>query len=153
MADPLAEQIIEALRTRLALIRTVNGFATNAGVTVLHGRLRTDTDDLHLACFAGAAGEKEDRGRNRIDVLLQVEVAACVPVPDSDTGGRVVELVIGDIQKALELPARSLGGIARDLTPLGRQRLAPIEGTRNEFVSLTYVVSYFRLYGSPDQRV
>lgn len=156
MADPLAQQIVEEVRRRLECIRRTRNFFTEAGRIVLHGRLRVDSDRLHLACFAGAAKERENPGRNRIDVDLMVEVAAAVPVPESDPDdlGRLVELVVADVQKAVELPnARTLGGIARDITPLGRARLAPIEGSKNEYVSLTYLVKYHRLYGAPDERV
>lgn len=154
MSDPLSQQIIDALIERLSRVRTSNGFRTDAGEVVRHGRLKTDSGKLHLAIFGAAAKETEDPGRNRISVAFQVEIAASAPPPESDEAGRYVELVIADIQEAVEVEkGRTLGGIATGLTPLGRAKLAPIEGSKNQFTSLTYMVSYHRLYGSPDRRV
>lgn len=155
MADPIAQEIIEVLRARLRCITRVRKFWTDAGKRVIHGRLRIDNSlGLHIALFAGASKEKEDAGRNRVEVQLFVEIAACVPIDvDDDDQGRDVELVKGDIQKAVETGQRNLGGIGRDITPVGGGRLAPIPKSTNEYVSLTYVVSYHRVYGAPDQRV
>ena len=164
MADTLANRIIKALRARLLTILTANGYETNAGATVRHGRLKLDTPELHLAIHGGSATEKEDRGRNRIDSSLVVEISGSVPVPDSDTGGELTEKVIGDVQKAMEQSTgRALnddggGVLTRDITPLGRNKGASIKQTsidkaRNEYFMLTYLVTFIRIYGSPDQRV
>lgn len=163
MADPLSNKIVKVLRARLQMISVANGYETDAGAMVRHGRLKIDAPDLHLAVHAGTGTEKEDPGRNRIDVNLHVLIHGWVPVPDTETAGEITELVIGDVQKAVEKERqRALaddgdGPLARDLIPLGRLTLAPVRGadksaSRNDEFTLTYQVSYTRRYGSPGER-
>lgn len=163
MADSLSKKIIAVLRTRLQTILVSGGFRTDAGSVVRHGGLKTDSPDLHLALYASSGQEREDKGRNRVDVLLQITVRGWVPVPDSDDAGDLTEDVIADVQQALEQNTKRAlgddgnGALARDLTPLGRLTMVPLRGpahdySRNDEFTLTYQVGYVRKYGSPDER-
>lgn len=151
-ANPLALDIITDLRARLATISVANGFHTDAGARVLHGRFHKDIPTLHLAIFAGQSTEVEDRARTRVECRLVVEIAAAIPIPASDTGGDVVEKVVADIQTAIETAKRNLSGLASNITPLGRGKTAPIDGDPHEYAFLSYAVTYTRAYGRPDLR-
>jgi len=117
--DPSTRQAIltEVLR-RVAEIAVVNGYQTDAGMTVFAGDLPAlgpDDPDAAIALMVrndqavetGGYGEQED---GITVTVLPIELQAVVKA-DSTQPWVSVEAVLADIRQAVETSDRSLGGL------------------------------------------
>lgn len=111
--------ILNAIRTRLALIRTANGYNTEAGALIFLGEQVTlgSSDPAEALAIEVRDDEPGHQGMNVVTVL-PIEIQAIVK--DSvATPILAVENVIADIRKAMESD-QNLGGLA--LEPRGLMR-------------------------------
>src|SRR5574341_1196761 len=107
------QQILEAFLTLVQVIRTANGFATDAGLTVFLGETPTLGPDDPDTAIAIVVGEEAPtyQGEN-VFIALPVGIQALAK-PDLDQPWLAAEAVLGDIKKAVELADRTLGGLVR----------------------------------------
>lgn len=99
MDDSIRERIIQALVTRLAIIRTANGFQTNAGANVI--RARTAFDPAECPClivFPGVETRPNDPDK---ELVLRVQGAAVYGASSPDV---IAEQIRSDVEEALTCP-------------------------------------------------
>ncbi len=144
------QAILDAIRTRLAGITVANGFATDAGLTLLLGetpRLGSDDPDIAIAIVVGA-DDPQYQGAN-LSITLPVELHA-IARPDLDQPWVAVETVLADIKRAIELEDRTLDGLVpRRLERGSTQTLERETGEDVVGVSVTYLASYVEGWGAP----
>lgn len=99
MADTIRERIIQNIMARLSLIRTANGYLTNAGAYVYRVRKRLSEDELP-GCVVYPRTEDGEviYGRQVCDMPVDVEAAAIF----GETNPSIVaEQLLGDLIDAL----------------------------------------------------
>ena len=149
MSDPLALQIIDGIATRLAAIDGTGDFHT-APTAVYQGNRTLDDDELALVVFSGKE-KGGDASHPRIAAELEVHVEGQHPLADKEDGERQANLLIADVQRAVELADRTLGGLARRFVKYaGRVVAYPQDGARLVHVRVSYNVGYHRTFGNPD---
>lgn len=144
------QQILEAVRARLQAIRTIDGFATDAGEQVFLGEapmLGPDDPDVAIAIVIGDdvptfQGEQ---------VLLQLPLGLCaLAKADLAEPWIAVETLLGDIKTAFELPDRTLGGLLRG--QVERRPTLTLErepGSTTVGVCVGYMARYTEVWGNP----
>ena len=157
MATSRRRRILEAFRTRLEEIRTNNGFLTDAGRTIFLGErvtLGPDDPDTALAIVA------EEDSRNppsqglgsgalaAVEITLPVSIHALAKA-DLDEPLLAQEDVIDDIERAIELTDRTIGGLVGGLTQLSVIPLDREEGTTVVGAAVVYSVLYSKKWGDP----
>lgn len=159
----IAQQIVGKFLDRLRAILIADGYNTDMGATVKHDRVDLEHDDNRLTVFAEAeVPAPVQSGGRLISARLQVLIEAKIPVPDgaSDTAaGDLVEALVEDIQRAVEQPDQTFGGLApgklaylgRTTTP--RYPSAQELGPRSAHVRVLYSVGYNRRYGNPSEKI
>lgn len=141
-------QIIDAIRTRLGAITTAGGYNTDAGLNVHVGRETFDLDEdtlpaLNLLIDAEDAERITTAGRYRNDLALSI-VGYLV---DPDTATLSILDLVHDVQRAMELPDDTLGGLADTLQFSGFDRPDQFEREQGAAIRIFYVVTYDREYG------
>lgn len=100
-----ANDIAEAIATRLATITTVNGYATNIGGKVLRGRRRLDKS--HLPCAVVIERDDEVKAEQVLAKRVHQAKVACRLLLeghaecDADNPNVVGHQIIADIKKAI----------------------------------------------------
>lgn len=158
MADSRRQLILAALRTRLEVISTSNGFNTNAGQRVYVGEVPSlGPHDLEQAIVMLP---KEDiigtLQAGKFSITLPVDIVALAKATITDAWV-TVEQLLADIKTAVELDDRSLGGllVGGNNNPEGllRGTTEPFErpsGSDWVGVSITYAGHYRESWGRPD---
>lgn len=151
LPKPAALQMLEIVVSRLQAIQTADGFHTDIGSNVLLGVPTVAEGEFGIRVFA--TDEEAGPGTHpRLGLALTVNVQAQIPIADVPDFGELPELVIADIQKAVELEDRSLGGLAPNgLVYFGRKIAYPRE-IPSVVAAVLYLARYQRRYGSPDKR-
>lgn len=156
MAVSLRRQILEAFRTRLLEIRTNNGFLTDAGLTIFLGErvtLGEDDPDTALAIVAGEDSRNppsQGLGSGTfaaVEITLPVSILALAKA-DLDEPLLAQEDIIHDIERAVELNDRKIGGIGS----LSQVSVAPFdreEGVTVVGAAVNYSVLYSKKWGDP----
>jgi hypothetical protein len=156
MADSIRKRILLVVASRVAAITTENGFNTDAGRSVYIGGMPTlgpSDPDAVIAVIPQSqnAGltQMHVAGEWPIDIVAVANASA-----QRDDHALLVEDVLADIQRAIELEDRTLGGLigARDFSvgdtkPYDREPASDVVA-----VAQTYSFSVQRVFGSPDVR-
>jgi hypothetical protein len=156
MADSIRKRILREVIARVSAITTENGFATDAGRTVLIGvlpKLGEGDPDAVIAVVpqdqATEFTQMHVAGDWPIDIVAVANASG-----NRDDPWLLVEDVLADVQRAMELDDRTLGGLmnAREFTvgparTFGRESASEIVA-----VSQTYGFYVQRAFGSPDVR-
>ncbi len=145
------EDVIRALRDRLAAISVTNGYNTNAGQKIFLGEAPTLGPNDPAAALALVVGTDEStyQGENVVSEL-PVEVQAIVKADVTDPL-LTVEAVIADIKRAVELPDRTFGGLLVN-RGLERRSVRPFEReSGSEFVgaAVEYIATLAEGWGAP----
>jgi len=142
--------ILEAIRARLWEIRTVNGFATDAGETVFLGETpELGPDDPEQAIAIVVDDELPAHQGENVFSVMPVVVAALAKA-DLDEPWLAVEAVLGDIKRAIELEDRTLGGLVRLRFERGATRTMKREpGSVTVGVAIEYRAPILEKWGSP----
>lgn len=161
MADPLNLRAVNALIARLQAIAVINGYATNAGLRVFHGRRELQQGDLPcIVVFEGEesagntpAGAVEANGTTQSMVVrLTLTVEGYVLAQPAAEGPGLSRLK-ADIKKAaLDFDAPSLVDVDGPIGPLSYTGASPLlraDGTAVEGVQLTFVARLTEGYGNP----
>jgi len=115
MADSRRQDIIDAINTQFAKIRTANGYKTNIGASVREWQTTPiPVDVLPAICFRDGDNEIEasafDKSFNR--VILVIEAFG------KDVSAATVRTYVEDIYKAVGAD-ETWGGLALETQPLG----------------------------------
>lgn len=145
------EDVIRALRDRIALISVTNGYNTNAGQKIFLGETPTLGPNDPAAALALVVGTDESgyQGENVVS-NLPVEVQAIVKADVSDPL-LMIEAVIADIKRAVELPDRTFGGLLIN-RGLKRGSTRPFEreaGSEYVGAAVEYVATLAEGWGAP----
>ena len=97
--DTIREQIIQAIITKLAVIRTSNGYNTNCGATVKRARKKLDPDALP-ACVVWPKLEEAGRNYGSGVHVMPVRVEGLDLYGDVNPSV-VAELILGDLIEAM----------------------------------------------------
>ena len=152
MATTRRQSILEVLITRLELVQVVNGFATDTGAAVYFGEvpaLGFDDPEQAIALVVGVETPQWMQDGKKFQILLPVNIAA-VAKADLSAPYLVVEQVIGDIKRAIELEDRYLGGLVE--WPLERgpvQTLTREPGSTTVGAAVTFAIRYTEGWGNP----
>ncbi len=153
--DSYRKRILAALRDRVAEITPENGFSTEAGRHIFIGALPQLGENDPDAAIAIAPEDLEPtyqgehvRGEWPIAVIAVANASA-----NRDDPWMVVEDVLADIQRAVELPDRFLDGLCRHHFRCGTTRTYPREtGSESVAVAQTYLFPVVRVWGHPESR-
>jgi hypothetical protein len=150
MTTPNRQLIIEALRDRLKVIEVANGFTTDAGRALFLGETPELGEGDPDAAIAMVIREDDVRyqGMNLM-IGLPVSIQALVKV-SLDQPYLLIEALLGDIKRAVELEDRTLGGLVKRQIQRGVTRTMEREpGSTTAGVSILYVCPYTEVFGDP----
>jgi hypothetical protein len=142
--------ILKAISLRLQDITVANGYNTDAGKLVLLGhsgaKLGPNDPDVAVAIVPGA--EEVIHQMENVEALLPIGIHALAKADLQDPGMSIEELV-DDIQQAIELEDRRLGGlITVDLKYQTTESLEREEGSTTVGASVEYAVQFKRGWGN-----
>jgi hypothetical protein len=142
--------ILVALMERVAEITTANGFASDAGHTVLLGeKVEFGESDPEQAVAVVVLSDIPQHVGENVSMVMPVEFQA-IAKADIDQPWIAAEQLLGDIKKAVELPDRTLGGLTPRFIKRGSTRVLPREpGATTVGVGVTYLVPYEEAFGKP----
>src|SRR5688572_28477953 len=150
MASPNRQLIIEALRDRLKVIEVANGFTTDAGRALFVGETPElgDTDPDAAIAMVIREDQITYQGVNLM-VMLSISIQALVKV-ELDQPYLLIEAMLGDIKRAVELEDRTLGGLVKRQIQRSITRTMEREpGSTTAGVSILYVCPYTEVFGDP----
>jgi hypothetical protein len=140
----------DIFRARLRAIRVVDGFNTDAGEAVSLGEvvdLGPDDADAAVAIVPGDAQVKRDQAL-KFYVQLPVEIQLVAKV-DLDEPWVLIEQMLADVQKAMELDDELIHGYERSLTYVGERVLPREAGMTTTGAGVTYLATFCRRWGQP----
>lgn len=144
------QQILAEFVSRLATIRTANGYNTEAGATIFSGEAPQFGPDDPTTALALVVGDDETgyQGEN-VKCDWPIDVQGFVRATSDPA--TVIEELISDIKRAVEQPDRTLGGL---LVPRGIERgntRALKRETGSEYVgaAVEYRVTFCEKWGAP----
>jgi hypothetical protein len=133
----IADDIATAITTKLATIRTTNGFATNCGQRVFGGRRAIGPE--HVPCVVIFEGDEEiDDGTRHTFKNTTQYVFEGFAVCDPDNPNVAARQIVADIKRAVFTGDLALGGLVHRIQYAGRVIGENVAGT--EFVSARVVV-------------
>jgi len=121
MPDTIREQIISAIETRLAAIRTVRGFATDCGRHVFRVRHHLDPENELNAAVIWPQPEEPDREYSRAQIVFPVKVELYHVIGTGEPSA-LSEAMLGDVIEAMTGPQFSMdfvSGGTTDVVPGG----------------------------------
>jgi len=144
----IAKDAFDAIIARLRLILVSGGYNTNAGNQVNAG-VRYFQDDQTFPIISVFSGqeviEKLTYNSYRSERTINIEAY----VKDAATPTTSIEQLIEDIQRAIEQPDISLGGLVEVIDYTGIDEIDPPEaGSDIAGVRVTYLISFRRVYGA-----
>jgi hypothetical protein len=150
--DPsLRERVLEELERRASMIRTANGFSTDAGFTVVvgdHVVLGPEDPESAVAIVPKDDQAPTYQGEN-IAFEWPIEVQAHTKA-DINRSFIAVERLVADIKRAIEGPDRNLGGLLVNRFYRGGARQIGREpGSTTVGAALTYFVPLIEKWGEP----
>lgn len=153
--DSIRKRILVTLVTRLQAISQANGFSTDAGLQLFVGvlpKLGPDDPEAAIAVLPGTMTPTFEAehvvGEWPVEIIAVANASANRNAPFL-----IVEDVLADIHRAVELPDRTLGGLVRKIggmevgeaTPYGREAASEVVA-----VSQAYRFQVQRVYGHPE---
>lgn len=144
------QAILQVFLDRVGAIQKANGYATDAGLKIFFGsaaELGDDDPDSAIAILVqddqtsgGALGEDEQ-------TFLPVDLAALAKA-SGDLAWVEIELVIGDIKRAIETADRSFNGLLARTLFRGRTKvLKRAPGSTTIGAAITYTANYLDQWG------
>jgi len=155
MADSIRQDVINALKTRMATITTGNGYETNIGTYVKEWYTGdANSDNIPMLNIVDESvdirmegdelgGIRMGKERHEMDVTLEVRLS------NGTSTSTTLRKAIADIYKAMGTD-RTLGGILKDSRPRNDQikieQNDKVVGLANVSLSLFYETSLFNPY-------
>jgi hypothetical protein len=143
--------ILEALKGRVEAIQVVDGFATDAGLSVLLGeRPMLGPDDPETAIAILVFNSVVKAQGHKLFIGLPIGLAA-IAKADLDAPSVAIEAILGDIKRAVELEDTTLGGLLLRSFERGPERTMDRAetGTTTVGVMVMYDLSYCETWGKP----
>lgn len=145
------QDILEAVKARLAGISLITGYQTDAGQLIFLGEapvLGPDDPDAAIAIVVGS-DEIKYQGENA-HVTLPIDVQAIAKVADHNAPWETVEAIISDIKTSMEVD-HNLGGlvIARGLTRGPTRPLEREAGSTTAGAGIEYRFEFSEGWGTP----
>ena len=143
--------ILAGIVTRLqAIDGTTDEFETTAGAHVVLGDvLALGPDDPDVVIGVLPQDDVVSYQGEQLSIQWPIEIQAVVKV-DLVDGWQVVEAVLADIKRAIELPDRTLGGLVRRQIERGTTLTLEREpGSSTMGVGIVYVAPYTEVWGHP----
>jgi hypothetical protein len=144
------QRILAAMLERVEQIRTENGFNTEVGWKVFLGEtpiLGPSDPEAALAIVIREDAVLFQAENLRIDLFLEFQALARA---DINHPWVMVEQVLADIKRAIELPDRTLGRLVPNRITRGSVRTLPREpGSTVVGVGVTYTAPYLEAWGNP----
>ena len=145
--------ILQRLGALAALIQTANGYDTDTGLRVYLGaapELGDADPDYAIAIVPGDEAATED---GRISNVLPIAIQAIGKSSAADAWINL-ELLLGDIKRALELEDRTLGSILKGVMKRGPTRsLERDPGSTTIGIEIFYFCPYVDEWGNPSYGV
>jgi hypothetical protein len=143
-------QLLEAFRARLEAIDGGADFETDAGRRVFVNETPAyGPDDPESAISIAIGDDTPQWQQNKLGQVLPVAVLALAR-QDLDDPMVTAEKVLADIQRAIELTDRTLGGLVNPELLVGTTVTAELpEGATTVGVQITYIARYERSWGNP----
>ncbi len=154
MPDPRRLQVLSATKTRFQTITVSNGYNTNAGQRVYHGVPHTKDDgDPWIVMSTPEPADYVEAAQNHRHVEMPVMVEAAMKPADPANPLASAELLLGDLEKAIFLVDRTLGGLAKNVVSnragtRDREDGGELVGAFVEF-RVVYTDKYGDPYGEP----
>lgn len=170
MALPRALLAINAVKARLAAIKTADGFNTDAGENVLHGPVHVNeaskigivVSSSNEVVQQAQTGGSTGNGVNRfVTTQLDITITGYVLADPTEEKGIELELLLADIKRAGMLTAKSglssiglptqldsTNGIG-PLQYLRTDKTARPDGQKFEQITVICAVTINELYGDP----
>lgn len=151
MADPIALQIVKAVKTRLEAISIAGGFNTDPsvlrGVQVVN--FDQTSDDPVISVYDDSDDPTEEQNvcqETIINLSLMIEGVQRV---GNDVPGDVITYLWQDILRSILLPDSTLGGLCLSIQRGPREFIYPQEGGETVAVRQTVNILYQETYGNP----
>lgn len=138
------QQILAAIQARLQAIQIANGFQTDAGSLVFLGESPQLGTDDPIAAVA-IVPQDAQFGANRVETW-SIEIQGLTKA-DLDQPYVAIEAIVADIQKAMELDDRSLGGLVKYVDGGSIRALPRDPGATTVGAGVFYTFTRIRVWG------
>jgi hypothetical protein len=142
--------ILGAITTRLQVIAIADGYETDAGAALYTGeppQLGEDDPDAAIAVALGEDSPSKAGPGYLVEAPLLVHAVAKASLDDP---WEAIELVLGDIKRAIELEDRHLAGLlVSDMRRGPATPFARDPGSLSVAVTLTYQLEWKEAWGNP----
>lgn len=147
----LRQQILAAVVTRLSVITQASGdYFTDAGATLFAGEAPQLGQDDPAHALAVLLVDDEPRLAGPAYLVTGTLEIHAVANPTLDDSWMVVEQLLADIKRAMELPDRRLGGLLHADMERGPARALPRqEGSLTVGATMTYTLPWKEGWGLP----
>ena len=142
-------RILDAMAARLSAITIANGYETNAGQALYIGAAPELSENDPPAGIAIVPLDTTTREDGPIWETFPLDIQA-IAYADLEQPWIAVELVIGDIKRAIEQEDRTLSSILKgDLDRNSTKTLERQPGSKTVGAGVTYVCSFVEPWGNP----
>lgn len=145
------QRILEAIRRRLQAIQIDAGFDTGLGQVVYLGErpeLGDADPDGAIAMVVGDENPAPPGQTLKTYLQLPIEIQV-IAKANLDEPWVAIEAGIGDVKRAMELPDRTLGGLANTMERGGVRTLPREPGSTAVGAGVGYVVTFAETWGAP----
>ena len=153
MSAPKRLRILYAVRDRLQVINQAAGYYTDVGRDVRLDRRDPDLEHAPLCHLYFEAGEVQRTQNERQSIDQPVTIVAVAPLKSHEPE-ELGEMLLADIQRAVELNDRSLGGLlslaTEGLQPVAFEISMPESGSNVVAAAISYAAPYIRPSGDPE---
>lgn len=153
MPSPKRLRILYALRERLRVINQAAGYYTDVGRDVRLDRRDPDYEEAPLCHLYFETGEVSAAQNERTRIGQPVTIVAVAKLKSNEPE-ELGEFLLADIQRAIELDDRTLGGLlsraAEGLQPVAFEISMPDSGSDIVAAAISYAAPYIRTSGDPE---
>lgn len=101
MSDSIREQIISAIETKLAHVRTAKGYLTECGQGVHRARKSLDQAELPaISIFPKTESPAREYGNDALTMRMHIE-ALCDFSPDTENASEIAEQILADLRECI----------------------------------------------------
>jgi hypothetical protein len=142
-------RILDAMAVLLSEITIANGYETNAGQALYIGAAPELSENDPPAGIAIVPQDAVTRENGPQWEVFPLDVQA-IAYADLEQPWIAVELVIGDLKRAIERTDRTLGSILKgDLVRGSTKTLERLPGSKTVGAGVTYLCSFVEPWGNP----
>lgn len=146
MSDTIREQIIQAIATKMAAIKTSSGYATNMGLNVQRAALYVPNDELPAISILPKV-EESSKVYGMQQCVMPVEIVG-ISAQGKENPSVVAERMLGDIVKAFFTGGKSSLVESWEYRGGGTDEYPQSTDTATT-VSAVFSVTYLTIIGNP----